>query len=106
MTYRPPNHLYKSSYICYQGGGHPARLLMMGLVVNDRTQEPYQLPSGKWMKSLTITPFALEFERNVTATCMIAGVKEFIGQISGNELTFGTRQAPLGMYAQHCLHPL
>ncbi|KAF9455337.1 hypothetical protein BDZ94DRAFT_801857 [Collybia nuda] len=97
LSYRIPSPTYKSSYICYHGAVHPARLLIMGLVVGDRTGEPFQLPGPKklWMKSLTICPFSLEFERNVTVTCMVAGVDTFIGQISDNELTFSTRQAPL-----------
>ncbi|KAF9455217.1 hypothetical protein BDZ94DRAFT_1316497 [Collybia nuda] len=97
MTFKKPNPVYKSSYICFRGATHPAHLLMMGLVVSDQTQEPYQLPGPKqfWMKSLSIMPFALEFERNIAATCSIAGVNTFTGQLTGNTLTFGTRQAPL-----------
>ncbi|KAF9455338.1 hypothetical protein BDZ94DRAFT_1327626 [Collybia nuda] len=97
MTYKKPNPMYKSSYICFRGAAHPARLLTMGLVIRDQTREPYQLPGPRqfWMKSLSIMPFALEFERNVAATCLIAGVNTFTGQITGNTLTFGTRQAPL-----------
>lgn len=104
MTYKKPNPIYQGLYICFHGANHPARLLMMGLVVDDRTREPFQIPGpkGYWMKSLSIIPFALEFERNVATTCLIAGVDTFVGQLLGNTLTFGSRQAPLGPFYNLC----
>lgn len=106
LTYKPPNETYKSSFICYRGQRHPAKLLMMGIVVSDRTEAPFQLPGpkGNWIKTFTMCPFALEFERKVTAACLIAGVNSFVGQIFDNQLTFSTRQGPLGMFSIGLVH--
>lgn len=106
LTYKPPNETYKSSFICYRGQRHPAKLLMMGMVVSDRTEAPFQLPGpkGNWIKMFTMCPFALEFERKVTAACLITGVNSFVGQIFDNQLTFSTRQGPLGMFSIGLVH--
>lgn len=66
---------------------------MMGMVHEDRTRSAYQLSNGKWMKSLSIIPFALETERMIATTALVLGVEQFRGQLIGNVLSFATRQA-------------
>ena len=86
-----------SSYICYRGSIVPTHCLIMGLVVEDRTQEAYQLSTGKWMKSLSLIPFALEADRMIAATAVIYETESFHGQVAnGNTLSFSTRQGLLG----------
>lgn len=86
-----------SSYICYRGSMVPARCLIMGLVHEDRTRSPYQLSTGKWMKSISLIPFALEADRMIATVAVIYDTNNFHGQISnGNVLSFATRQGLLG----------
>jgi hypothetical protein len=71
---------------------------MMGILYNDKTQDAYPVgKKGYYMKSMTLLPFAMEIERNVTATCVITGVDNFVGSINDNMLTFSTRQGLLGI---------
>jgi hypothetical protein len=75
----------------------PVRCLMMGMLHEDKTREAYQLSNGKWMKSISLIPFALEADRMIAATAVIFGVEQFRGQlIDGNVLSFSTRQGMLG----------
>lgn len=86
-----------SLYIYYRGGGVPARCLVVGMVHEDRTREPYQLSTGRWMKSLSLIPFSLEAERMIAAIAVIYDTEGFHGQVvNGNTLTFATRQGLLG----------
>jgi putative alpha-1,2-mannosidase len=88
---------YATNYICYRGFTVPARLLMMGILHSDRTEDAYPVgKKGYYMKSMTLLPFAMEIERNITATCVVTGVDNFVGSIDDNMLTFSTRQGPLG----------
>jgi hypothetical protein len=92
-----------SSYICYRGSTAPTRCLIMGLVHEDRTQAPYQLSTGKWMKSLSLIPFALEADRMIATTAVIYETESFHGQlVNGNTLSFSTRQGLLG--ERHFIH--
>jgi hypothetical protein len=68
----------------------------MGLVQEDRTQSPYQLTTGKWMKSLSLVPFSLEADRMIAAIAVIYETNSFHGQVNGNIVSFATRQGFLG----------
>ncbi|HMK59073.1 MAG TPA: hypothetical protein VK462_08450, partial [Nitrososphaeraceae archaeon] len=84
LCFKQTNATYSSQYICYRGLSVPTRLLMMGILYDDKTQEPFPIgQKGNFIKSMVILPFAMEIERNVTATCVVAGVDEFVGSIDG-----------------------
>jgi len=87
-----------SPYICYRGSAVPTHCFIMGLVHEDRTRAPYQLMgSGKWMKSLSLIPFALEADRMIASVAIIYETESFHGQVvNGNILSFATRQGMLG----------
>jgi hypothetical protein len=95
-----PGGLGLSPYICYRGSTVPVCCLTMGTVQEDRTRDAYQLlATGKWMKSLSIIPFALEADRMVAAVAVIYGTDVFHGQvINGNTISFATRQGLLGKF--------
>lgn len=87
-----------STYVCYRGNtASPTRCLLMGLIFEDRTRSAYQLSNGKWMKSLSLIPFALEADRMIAAIAVIYDTDTFHGQLSnGNIISFSTRQGLLG----------
>jgi len=92
-----PSPIYTTPYICYRGSSVPARCLIMGMVHEDRTRAPYQLSNGKWMKSMSLIPFALEADRMIAATAAIFQVEQFRGQVNdGNILSLVTRQGVIG----------
>lgn len=93
-----PGGMGLSPCICYRGSAEvPVKCLVMGMVHEDRTQSPYQLSTGKWMKSLSLIPFALEADRMIASIAFIYGTDSFHGQVvNGNILSFATRQGPLG----------
>ena len=71
---------------------------MMGILYDDKTQEPFPVGlKGNFIKSMVLLLFVMEIERNIAATCVIAGVDEFVASTDENMLTFSTRQGPLGM---------
>jgi hypothetical protein len=88
-----------SSYICYRGSTAPFHCLIMGLAHEDKTQTPYQLSNGKWMKSLSLIPFTLEADRMIAAVAVIYETDSFHGQVvNGNIVSFATRQGLLGKF--------
>lgn len=70
----------------------------MGMLHEDRTREPYKLPNGRSMKSLSIVPFALEADRMIAAIAVLLNVEQFHGQLDGNVLSFVTRQSSISKF--------
>ena len=92
-----PSGPYSSPYICYRGQSVPAHCFIMGMVREDKTRAPYQLSNDKWMKTMTLIPFALEADRMITATAMIFDTEQFKGQLlDGNVMSFSSRQGLIG----------
>lgn len=75
----------------------PARCFIMGMLREDKTRAPFQISNGKWMKTMTLVPFALEADRMITATAMIFDTEQFKGQLlDGNVMSFSSRQGLIG----------
>jgi hypothetical protein len=69
----------------------------MGMLREDKTRAPFQISNGKWMKMMTLVPFALEADRMITATVMIFDTEQFKGQLlDGNVMSFSSRQGLIG----------
>ena len=79
-------------HISFRGSTRPAHLIMMGFCYEDQTREPYLVSNGAYqMKSLSLTPFSLEIERNIAVVAMLASETAFKAQLIGSALTFAIR---------------
>ena len=86
-----PNPAY-GKHISFRGSTRPARLVIMGFCFEDQTREAYLVSNGAYqMKSLSLTPFSLEIERNVAVVGLLASESDFKAQLVGSALTFATR---------------
>jgi hypothetical protein len=91
LYWSQPNPAY-GKHISFRGSTRPARLVIMGFCFEDKTREPYLVSNGAYqMKSLSLTPFSLEIERNVAVVGLLASEKNFKAQLVGSALTFATR---------------
>ena len=91
LYWSQPNPAY-GKHISFRGSTRPARLVIMGFCFEDQTREPYLVSNGAYqMKSLSLTPFSLEIERNVAVVGLLASESNFKAQLVGSALTFATR---------------
>jgi hypothetical protein len=87
--------MFNRDFICFRGTSVPARCLIAGFVVDDKTTESFGTASGKVMKALSLVPLSLEAERNFTATSMLFGMESYTSDILENVLSLVTRmEAP------------
>ena len=98
LYWSQPNPAY-GKHISFCGSNRPAHLVMIGFCFEDQTREPYPVSNGAYqMKSLSLTPFSLEIERNVAVVGLLASETAFKAQLVGSALTFATR-----MDATNCM---
>jgi hypothetical protein len=92
-----PSGSYSSPYICYREQLVLAHCFIMGMVHENKMRAPFQISNGKWMKTMTLIPFALEADQMITATAMIFDTEQFKGQLlDGNIMSFSLRQGLIG----------
>lgn len=90
---KPPG--FQTLYLTYKVNSSPVLCYLFGVSSRDFTKNPLMYQSGKYSKTFSLVPQALEIDRKVALICEVAGVQQYAASLYGNVLTFQTRSGEL-----------